>query len=42
MRLQVEPFARLSRRDRAAVEQEATALLGLVAAQTQTAEVVFA
>lgn len=42
MRLQVEPFARLSRRERAAVEQEATALLGLVAAETQHAEVVFA
>ncbi len=42
VRLQVESFGRMSRRDRAAVEKEATALLDVVAAQAQTAEVVFA
>jgi len=42
VRLQVEPFEKLSRRDRTAVEKEATALLGLVAEQAQGSEVVFA
>jgi hypothetical protein len=39
VRLRVETFERLSPRDRSAVEQEATALLGLLAADTQGAEV---
>jgi hypothetical protein len=39
-RLQVEPFGRWSRRDRAAVTDEGTALLGLVAAGAEAAEVV--
>jgi Winged helix DNA-binding domain len=39
VRLRVETFERLSPRDRSAVEQEATALLGLLAADTQRAEV---
>jgi hypothetical protein len=40
-RLQVEPFGPIPRRERAAVEEEGTELLGLVAAQAETCEVVF-
>jgi hypothetical protein len=41
VRLRVEPFARLSRRDRDAVAAEGDALLRLVAAEAPTSEVVF-
>lgn len=39
--LTVEPFGRLTRRDRAAVEKEAAALVGFVAAGAESTEVVF-